>query len=221
MPLLIRAGTKLNDVFVIITIMQQEYIPRQEEGTQKDFKAETHFETTEDAEEGFLVAKDRLLHVNNWHHIAEGVSGHFKIKDGHNREVDRAARKGDLIEISIPAGPDHTSGTGNDWVRVEELAYEDFPDQNREFVVMTLRPVSDPHKTENTTSHFFDDKATSSFVVERINNKLIANYHGRNEKPNTDGDGIVDTMRNAIVALGAIVGFSEIQWKGLLQGFIR
>ena len=201
-------------------MQHRDYIPQQQTGVQKDFKAEAVFNEIEEAEEAFLKAKERLLNINSWHEIAENLTSKFQIKDANGAVLDRHVKKGDLIEINIP-GPEHTEGTGGDWVRVEDLAYEDFPDQNREFIVITVRPVSDPLKKEDTTSHFFDPGATSSFVVERINNKLMANYHGRNEKPNKEGDGVIDKVRNALVALGAVAGFSELQWKGLLQGFIK
>jgi hypothetical protein len=45
--------------------------------------------------------------------------------------------------------------------------------------------------------------------------------HGRNEKPNTNSDAVADKIRNTLVGLGAIAGFSKIQWKNLVKGLIH
>jgi hypothetical protein len=44
--------------------------------------------------------------------------------------------------------------------------------------------------------------------------------HGRNEKPNTEANAVIDKTRNTMVATGAIVGFSSAQWKSLVNGLL-
>jgi hypothetical protein len=69
--------------------------------------------------------------------------------------------------------------------------------------------------------HFFEDLATSTFVIERIGNPVTARYYGRNELPNTETSEKKDIIRNAIVATGAAAGLSELQWSALLKAFLK
>jgi hypothetical protein len=194
--------------------------PKQVEGIKKDLEETTSFETIEDAEDMFVVAKKRLLHVNDWHSISESLKSRFQLTDHHGAPVSRSVHHGDLISIEIPA-PATDTGEGKDWVVVEALEYDDYPDENREVIAMRLRPVPDPRTKDESVAHFFSDKSTSTFVIERDQKKITARYHGRNEKPNIETEGIVDKIRNAAVSLGALLGFSDVQWKGLLQGLIK
>ena len=84
-------------------------------------------------------------------------------------------------------------------------------------------PAASPSVTLNTKNdiaHFFSDEATSSFVVKREKNRVIAGVYGRNEKPNTDSETLTDSIRNTAMAAGALSGFSKIQWKSLVAGLL-
>jgi hypothetical protein len=56
--------------------------------------------------------------------------------------------------------------------------------------------------------------------VQRTGKVVSAEVHGRNEKPNTDANAVIDKARNTMVATGAIVGFSSTQWKSLVNGLL-
>jgi hypothetical protein len=193
--------------------------PKQEEGVSKDFEETIALPDLEDAEDFFLVAKDRLLHINQWHEISTTIRSTFRIVDKHGHPLHRRAHSGDYVMIDIPA-PDSSTGMGADWVMVEKIEYDDYPDDNKELIAMRLRPVSNPLNADHAVAHFFTDNASSSFIIERDHTKISAKYHGRNEKPNTDTETLADTVRNVAVAAGAILGFSDVQWKGLLKGFL-
>lgn len=194
--------------------------PPQTEGIEKNIEETTEMENIEDAEDLFVIAKNRLLHVNDWHKVSTTIPSDFTIVDRHGEKLDRAVHKGDYIIIKIPA-PGNNAGEGKDWVFVEALEYDDYPDDNREMIAMRLRPVQNPQSSDEDVAHFFTGNASSTFVVERIGRKIIAYYYGRNEKPNTDTEKLSDTIRNLAVAAGAMLGFSDVQWKELLQGFLR
>jgi hypothetical protein len=176
-------------------------------------------DTVEDAEELFLLGKDRLLNVNHWHKYAGAVSGVFALTDHHGKELHRKAHKGDYLKIMLP-GPGEKAGEGFDWVRIETIQYDDYPDDNSELIAMTVRPTPAPVNEEANTAHFFSQDATSTFSVQRKGKDVIATYHGRNEVPNTGTENLVDKARNAIVAIGAMLGLSEVQWKSLIKGFL-
>jgi hypothetical protein len=70
-------------------------------------------------------------------------------------------------------------------------------------------------------AHFFDEQSSSSFVVKREGKKITGGIYGRNEKPNTDTEKLVDKIRNIAVAGGAISGLSKLQWKSLVNGLVK
>jgi hypothetical protein len=194
--------------------------PEQTTGFQKDLKEEVSFETVEDAEDMFVIAKERLLEVNEWKEISESINTEFQLVDPHGHPHKRHVRKGDFIRINIP-GPDNETRGGDDWVHVEALEYDDYPDESIECIAIRLRPAKNPQSHDTETAHFFDDASTSTFVIERIRNIVEARYHGRNEKLNTGAETFTGKVRNAAVGMTALLGFSDVQWKGLLTGFLK
>jgi hypothetical protein len=194
--------------------------PEQVEGIKKDLEESVSFDTQEDAEDMFVLAKKRLLHVNDWHIISESIKSRFQLVDDHGHPINRSAHQADLIAIGIPA-PDTETGEGKDWVIVEAIEYDDYPDENRELIAMRVRPVPNPHTKDDSVAHFFSDSSTSTFVIERDHRTLTARYYGRNEKPNLEAESLPDKMRNVAVSIGAMLGFSDIQWEGILKGFLK
>ena len=194
--------------------------PEQNEGIKKDIEEHVSFEDLEDAEEMFVIAKERLLSINDWHKVSETIKARFQIIDHQGHPVHRHVHKGDIISIDIP-GPGTIAGEGKDWVEAEAIEYDDFPDNQRESIALRLRPVPNPTASDKSVAHFFTEAATSTFIIERKGNTVTARYHGRNEKPNTKTDNLIDKVRNALVGVSAILGFSDIQWDGLLQGFLK
>ncbi|RYD56065.1 MAG: hypothetical protein EOP56_14115 [Sphingobacteriales bacterium] len=193
--------------------------PQNEKGKQNDLEHKVLADTIEEAEELFLAGKDRLLSINNWHDYAGELSGVFVLTDNHGKELHRKAHKGDYLKINLP-GPGESAGDGYDWVHVETIQYDDYPDSNSETIAMTVRPTQAPVNNDKNTAHFFSDDATSTFSIQRKGKEVIATYHGRNEVPNTGTDNLIDKARNAVVALGAMIGISELQWKSLIKGFL-
>jgi hypothetical protein len=68
---------------------------------------------------------------------------------------------------------------------------------------------------------FFNDRSTSSFVLERDGNKVTAAVYGRNEIPNTETSNVIDKVRNVVVGTSAIAGLADIQWKNLVKGLLE
>jgi len=163
----------------------------------------------------FKKIKSRLLDINAWHQFAGAASAEFKLTDEYGNEVERPAQKGDFFKINIP-GPKSNTGEGNDWVRIEDI--EEISKKNLEYIAIRVRPASNPGNHHKDVAHFFSDEATSSFVVCRDGQRITAGVYGRNEKPNTETEKVIDKIRNTAVATGAISGFSKLQWKSLVNG---
>lgn len=202
---------------------QPGFLPEQEHSISKELSHAIKSATHDEAEEDFLDAKDRLLNVNSWHTLTTPTLARFTLCDLRGSAVARSARLGDFIRIAIP-GPGHThteDGDEDDWVRIEALAYDDFPDEDRERVALQVRPAASPLAPAVIPQHFFSAEATSTFSIERKGTEIIAGYWGRNEVPNTQGDGILDTVRNVAVAIGGMLGLSDVQWKALVRGLLE
>lgn len=205
---------------------EPHFLPEQERSVSKDIFHEYRAATLDDAEEDFLDAKDRLLHVNDWHELTQPALARFTLCDAHGQPAARSARLGDFIRISLvgpahPSSDDKVDESGDDWVRIEALAYDDFPDEDRERIALQVRPAASPLAPSVIPQHFFSAEATSTFAVERTGQRLAAAYWGRNEVPNVSTGGMLDNLRNAAVAIGGILGFSDIQWKALVRSLLQ
>lgn len=195
-------------------------VPAQEEGIEKNIAHSITAATVQEAEDWFVDGKERLLDVNNWKRYSVSVSAEFRLTDHNGKPANRVARKGDHIKIDIP-GPGSEAGSGFDWVVIEAIEYDDYPDEDMETIAMRVRPAENPtDRTETGIAHFFSDSATSTFVVERTGKKVAAKYYGRNESANIEG-GVVDKVRNTGVAIGAWLGMSDAQWTSLVKGLIE
>lgn len=195
-------------------------VPAQTQGVKKDLFHTVLADNEEDAEELFVIAKNRLLDINNWKSYSTNASAIFQLTDSHGKEAKRKAHLGDYLKIDIP-GPGPKTGDGYDWVKIEEIVYDDYPDEHIESLGMRVRPCPSPVSASGDAAHFFDENATSTFIIERRSRKLIAAYHGRNEVTNNETEKVADNIRNTIVGLHAKMGFSDAQWEGLIRGFIE
>lgn len=194
-------------------------VPEKTQGIQKNLKHDVVLDTVEDAEELFVLAKDRMLNVNHWRDIAESISAEFQLTDKNGSELKQFAHTHNYIRIKIPAPGTH-EGDGYDWVLIEEIVYDDYPDMDYETFAMRVRPSDNPANLTDETAHFFAHTSTSTFVIERRGRHVTAHYHGRNEKANTE-NGLPDNIRNIAVALGAWLLGSDAQWLSLLKGLIH
>jgi hypothetical protein len=192
-------------------------VPPQEEGTKKDIDHTITAVDENDARKLFMIARNRLVNVNRWNEYAGAPSATFRLTDPQGHELSRTVEKGDLFKIDLPA-PGPAEGKGYDWVKVEAVEESGNPNGEKESIAIRVRPTPSPLTEGNDTAHFFKDKATSSFVLERNGKEVTAAVYGRNEVPNTETSNVIDKVRNAIVGSTAILGFSNVQWKSLIKG---
>jgi len=194
-------------------------IPDQREGNHLDTSASTTASSRKQAMKLFDQARKRLLTINNWNLYAGMVSANFQLTDREGKEINRPASSHDYFRINIP-GPGSITGDGYDWVKVESVKTISDAGPDMEIISMTVRPAPNPLHHDTTIAHFFDDAATSTFMIQREGMTVTVSIHGRNEVPNASVDVLADRIRNSVVALGAFLGFSKIQWDALAKGLL-
>ena len=190
-------------------------VPAQQSGSEMNAVQEVTFNSTAEANTFYEIAKHRLLNVNKWDDVAKVPSSTFILCGPAGEPVSREVQLGDFLKIDIP-GPGTSTGDGYDWVKVEFI--EEQHEDGADTMSFRVRPTDNPQSPEKAIAHFFDDAATSTFQVKKIGHVVTAEVHGRNETPNTNTDNIVDNIRNTMVGLGAKIGASYPQWKGLVAG---
>jgi len=197
----------------------EQTIPRQQTGRATDFTSESAFNDRKNAHNAFKQAATRLLTVNQWQQYAGPGSSKFCLTNNEGGEIDGFAKEGFLFSIDLPV-PGSNAGDGLEWVMIEKIEAIEDARADEEFVSMTVRPIPDPHKTDTEIAHFYKDVSTNTFIVKRIDNKVIAGAHGRNETPNNEEVDLHDKIRNTIVALTARIGLAGPQWKMLVNGLL-
>ncbi|MDB5020316.1 MAG: hypothetical protein JWQ28_1443 [Pedobacter sp.] len=193
-------------------------IPSQEHGNKLDIIEKATFKSSEQACEFYEVAKERLVDVNHWAEISNLPSATFHLCDSTGSEVNRHVKLGDYFKINIPA-PGNSTGDGFDWVKVEYI--EEQQVNGSDIMSIRVRPAPNPTTPDPSVAHFFSDRATSTFQIRRVDKEVLAEVHGRNEEPNTDTGSLIDNARNSVVGLGATLGMSVPQWKGLVAGLVK
>lgn len=197
----------------------EKQIPTQHSGGKTDLRFHARFNTMDESSTFFGTAKHRLLDVSNWHKLCGAAPGTFTLTNQDGHKVMRTARDNDYFKLNVPA-PGNTSGGGYDWVQVEKIDEWEEPENNFNLVSVTVRPSQSPETGAGETAHFFSDDATSTFLVKRQGYVVSAEVHGRNETPNTETS-LVGSIRNAFVAIGAIMGFSKPLWQKLVKGLVN
>lgn len=192
-------------------------IPEQKEGRKITAEAVADLKNPAEAKTFFEEARKRLLYIHNWHKIAGGLSADFQLTDNGN-EVDRPVKKGDHFRIDI-VGPGSHAGEGFDWARVEDLKEVNTPEVDS--VAIMVRPASNPQTPNANVAHFFSEKSTSTFVITREGNKVIASIYDRNIEANEETKEPLDKFRNAVVGLGAKHGLSKLQWQALVDALVK
>jgi len=192
-------------------------IPPQEEGGHLDLSYAATATTPQAAHDVFNAVADRLLSINNWKDISGSLSSAFALVDARGYQVMRKARVGDYFKMDIPA-PGPSAGNGSDWVRIQAIQDQRTSSGHSEMVSILVRPSSPPDRPGKDTAHFLDAEASSSFLVTRHDKIVTASVHSRNEKPNVEASSATDKVRNTVVAAGALLGFSHLQWRALLKG---
>ncbi|MEO6455921.1 MAG: hypothetical protein ABIN97_17705 [Ginsengibacter sp.] len=197
----------------------EQIIPEQNEGWFSNTEEVVKKENPAAATELYNLARKRLLAVSQWNLLDIKMLAEFKLADKNGDKITRPVKNGDFFKIKAGA-PSSDAGEGYDWVQVEKVdeLNNEYKDEQITFII--VHPSSNPTIKTNDVAHFFTSEASSCFVVYREKNIVTAAVYGRNEKPNTETDNLLDKARNAIVAIGAFAGFAKLQWKTLVKGLV-
>jgi hypothetical protein len=193
-------------------------VQRVKKGAEKDFTHSILAADVADAEDWFVDAKERLLHVNRWTEHSDLTTSRFSLTDSHGNEVGRSARKGDYIKIE-------TKGQGSDtfdlceWAHIEAIIYDDYPDQDMETFTLVTRPVTTAVGKLRDAMDIPSGGSRGSFIIERQGRKLFAACHS-DVPPAAEQANTGAALRNAAAAASAWMGLSDTQWKNLVQGMI-
>ena len=199
---------------------KRDLIPEQKKGAHSDTSKSIEFSDIIKSQAFYKIAKERLLNVSGWHKLGGFGSASFRITDSKGNKVERLVQEGDYIGIDIP-GPRNTEGEGYDWVAVEKINSHEDPENDLEQISIIVKPASNPVNDDLKTAHFFDKDASSTFMVIRNKNVVTSEIHGRNELPNVKSESTIDSVRNTLVAIGAIFGLSKLQWSKLVSGIVE
>lgn len=198
--------------------VKDNLVPPQESGAETNTEHSVTTGNEQTATQLFELAKQRLQNVNEWEKLCGAGSASFQLTDASGKDADRPAQVNDHFKIDIP-GPGTITGQGYDWARIEHIE-EQTDATGAQYLLMRVRPATNPRNETSDVAHFFSDEATSNFMVKREGNTVSAAVYGRNESPNTGAEKNVDKARNTMVALSAMAGISKIQWKNLVKGLL-
>jgi len=193
-------------------------IPGQFKGQELEVEASKVTGNESAAQSLYELAKKKLFSVNDWHQVVAGLTARFQIVDQNGNEVSRKVNKGDYLRINIP-GPGNKEGDGYDWVVVEEL--KEISKGSFQSAGFRVRPTENPFGKKNETAHFYSNETTSSFIIIRENIKVVSWIVDRNMLPNIEAESFVDKLRDVMVGVSGIAGFSKVQWQGLADGLLE
>lgn len=189
-------------------------VPKHTKGSFHDTESKKNVTILDNVDLKFTILKERFLSINHWREYCKESNTDFQLCDSSGKNVERFPQLDDYIRIDIP-GSGGSEGRFFDWVQIISI---DLVNPDR--VIIQCRPSKDPLK-ENTSkiAHFYSDHATSTFIISKEKDGIKAGIYGRNEYPNLKS-GFFNSIRNIIIAIGGMLGFSKIQRKCLTEGLI-
>ncbi len=166
----------------------------------------------DDARDLFLLAKDRLLDVNDWNY---SLKGNFSITltDARGQKLQRSARVGDMICIAASNG----AGIGSEmWIRISRIQYDFFPDISSESISMLLETAHSP--SGNGTGA--DNLQQETILIKREGPTLTAHCNAGNELPEAGDEG-PDTHLNRSEDLHPVLCIPQTDLQQLLTDLLE
>lgn len=170
----------------------------------------------DEANDIFLLAKDRLLDVNDWNTLFEGNDYNILLTDAKGNKLHRNARVNDKIQISAVNG----RGIKSDmWVQVSQVQYDDFPDINSESISMLLMISFSPSGNGIDLDDEQAEQSMETIIIRRENNNVTAHCNIGNELPEEE-DEVPDAHINRNIELHPVLSIPKTHLKQLLRGFV-
>lgn len=195
-----------------------EVVPVQHSGQSSFTHSHIKCRNASHAQACYRIAAERLVNVNRWHEYAGQATAAFQLFDGAGNAINRPVQKNDYLRINIP-GPNNPDAEGNDWVQVQQTGEKSAGEQ--QLIFITVQSCTNPLTSTTGPTHFFDQPATSTFVIFRKQLTIMAAVFGRNEHPNKKSQHLFTLIRNFFVYIGAQLGLANLQWKALTHGLLN
>jgi hypothetical protein len=165
------------------------------------------------AKQLFAQAAGKLQQPYLWKTVTGLVGAKFSTQHANGASFEGNISKGDLLKIDIGG----ILPLGYDWVQVTDVVFQTADEE--EIAAVQVHPCAPPE--EKTTTHFFDSKATSTWIVYRQGTVVSAHYRGRQEVSNVESENLLRRLRDKVVAGAAVLGLADLQWEALLKGLLE
>ena len=164
----------------------------------------------DDARDLFLLAKERLLDVNDWNSLFAGKEYHIMLTTPKGQKLQRDAHVGDMMVISA------TNGQSIDmWVNIRKIQYDFFPDIGSESISMLLEMSS----SQAGNRIVQEGQNVETILIKREGNSLTAHCNIGNELPDPEAETPNEHL-NTETDLHPVLNIPKTQLQQLLQGFI-
>lgn len=134
-------------------------------------KYQVKLNSVEDADEYFLVAKDRLLDVNEWNNILTDNKNTFALTNAHGQKLHRDAHCGDMIKASIA----YDATPKDRWLHIDKIQYDSYPDINAEQISMNLQLSYSPSGNGIDLSQYPKEERSFTVVINRTQSLVTIN----------------------------------------------
>lgn len=158
----------------------------------------TDLQHTDDATDLFLLAKERLLDVNDWKSLTDGNLYDIALTDAKGRKQNRNAHVGDMIKIT---------GAHAIWIEISGIQYDYFPDIDSESISMLLRSVGSFSQLE-------------TILIKRDRNMLMVHCNGGNELPTYRSSSPTDRI-NTLYDMHPVLQLHGQYLQQFLEGMIK
>lgn len=122
----------------------------------KLFEYRTAMDSIDDAEDLLVIAKERMLHINQWHEHSPLLHNVFSLTDKQGKLLHRSAHKNDLVKITTEQENPAV------WLYISQIVYDDYPDTSTEAFSVALRYTSSP-----------PDKDTGAFSTQNTDEEMV------------------------------------------------
>jgi len=177
----------------------------------KKFSNHHIFASKQAAVIAFEKSKAKLFDINRWSALP-GINSAFQLHDANGEKLHYGKPAiGHYIFIDLP-GPDPVN-----WVQI--IAMEESVDD----AFFTVRPCPEPKaKNVKEIKHFFTDKATSTFRVQRVGKSIYAFEIGKQEEINNHGEKAGNRkIINTLIAETGSLGLQKMQWDKLTNYLVH
>lgn len=166
----------------------------------------------DDAREMFLLAKDRLLDINDWNSLISDTNYNITLTDKSGQKRQRNAKVGDLINISAKNSKGNTSEM---WVLLTAIQYDFFPDIRSESISLLLEMTFSPSGAGVQPT----PESVETILIKREGYIITAHCNAGNELPDVDAETPGDRI-NTDIDLHPVLSIPKAQLQQLLQGFL-